>query len=85
MTPRQKQLLEFIRAYKAEHSGVSPSILEMMIALGLHSKGGVHRLITGLEQRGLIRRLPYRARAIEIVDRRMQTCPNCGFQHRSAA
>jgi repressor LexA len=48
-------------------SGISPSFDEMKDALGLKSKSGVHRLITGLEERGFIRRLPHRARAIEIV------------------
>jgi repressor LexA len=47
--------------------GVSPSFDEMKDALGLKSKSGIHRLITGLEERGFIRRLPHRARAIEVL------------------
>jgi repressor LexA len=47
--------------------GVSPSFDEMKVALGLRSKSGIHRLITGLEERGFIRRLPHRARALEIL------------------
>jgi len=66
LTQRQLQLLRFIHAYMQEH-GVPPSFEEMRHALGLRSKSGVHRLISGLEERGYIRRLPYRARALEVV------------------
>ncbi|HSR56482.1 MAG TPA: transcriptional repressor LexA, partial [Alphaproteobacteria bacterium] len=48
-------------------NGVSPSFDEMKDALGLKSKSGIHRLITGLEERGFVRRLPHRARALEIL------------------
>jgi repressor LexA len=47
--------------------GISPSFEEMKVALNLKSKSGIHRLITGLEERGFIRRLPYRARALEVL------------------
>ena len=66
LTQRQLQLLRFIHAYMREH-GVPPSFEEMRHALGLRSKSGIHRLISGLEERGYIRRLAYRARAIEIL------------------
>jgi repressor LexA len=66
LTPKQKELLVFIHARVAE-SGVPPSFDEMKVALDLKSKSGIHRLITALEERGFIRRLPHRARALEIV------------------
>ncbi len=66
LTQRQLQLLRFIHAYMREH-GVPPSFEEMRHALGLRSKSGIHRLISGLEERGYIRRLAYRARAIEVL------------------
>ena len=66
LTQRQHQLLEFIHGYMSDH-GVPPSFEEMRDALKLKSKSGIHRLITGLEERGYIRRLAYRARALEVV------------------
>jgi repressor LexA len=66
LTQRQLQLLTFIHNYVREHR-VPPSFDEMRNALELKSKSGVHRLISGLEDRGYIRRLAYRARALEIV------------------
>jgi repressor LexA len=66
LTQRQLQLLKFIQNYSREH-GVSPSFDEMRTALKLQSKSGIHRLISGLEERGYIRRLAYRARALEVV------------------
>jgi len=66
LTAKQYELLAFIdRRLRA--SGVSPSFDEMKEALGLKSKSGVHRLITALEDRGFIRRLPNRARALEVL------------------
>jgi repressor LexA len=65
LTKKQYELLLFINQRLNEH-GVSPSFDEMKEALGLRSKSGIHRLITGLEERGFIRRLPHRARALEI-------------------
>ena len=67
LTPKQHQLLMFIHE-RLSASGVSPSFDEMKAALGLKSKSGVHRLITALEERGFIRRLPHRARALEIIN-----------------
>ena len=66
LTQRQLQLLRFIQLYVKEHD-VSPSFDEMRSALKLRSKSGIHRLISGLEERGYIRRLAYRARALEVV------------------
>lgn len=65
-TLRQGQLLTFIKEYTKEND-VCPSFEEMMIAMSLGSKSGIHRLITGLEERGLIERIPDRARAIRVV------------------
>jgi repressor LexA len=66
LTRKQYELLVFINRRLSE-SGVSPSFEEMKEALGLKSKSGIHRLISGLEERGFIRRLPHRARALEVV------------------
>ena len=66
LTPRQHQLLHFIHDYVTRH-GVAPSFEEMRDSLELRSKSGIHRLITGLEERGYIRRLAHRARAIELL------------------
>lgn len=66
LTRKQNDLLLYIQQRIAE-DGVSPSFDEMKEALGLKSKSGIHRLITALEERGFIRRLPNRARALEIV------------------
>lgn len=66
LTAKQHQLLTFIQA-RLEEGGVSPSFEEMKDALDLRSKSGVHRLISALEERGFIRRLPNRARALEVV------------------
>ena len=66
LTRKQHELLLFIHG-RLSDSGVSPSFDEMKDALNLRSKSGIHRLITGLEERGFIRRLPHRARALEVV------------------
>src|SRR5690625_4283363 len=66
LTRKQHQLLQFLHQH-LKQEGVSPSFDEMKDALGLKSKSGIHRLIIGLEERGFIRRLPHRARAIEIL------------------
>jgi len=66
LTKKQRELLQFIQERLAD-TGISPSFDEMKEALGLKSKSGVHRLITGLEERGFIRRLPHRARALDIM------------------
>jgi len=66
LTRKQLDLLEFIHK-RMQRDGVPPSFDEMKEALDLRSKSGIHRLITALEERGFIRRLAHRARAIEIV------------------
>lgn len=66
LTRKQQELLVFIHRRLAE-AGVSPSFDEMKAALGLKSKSGIHRLISALEERGFIRRLPHRARALEVL------------------
>ncbi len=66
LTRKQYELLLFINRRLAE-DGVSPSFEEMKDALNLKSKSGIHRLISGLEERGFIRRLAHRARALEVV------------------
>lgn len=66
LTAKQKELLLFIHA-RIKEDGVSPSFDEMKGALNLASKSGIHRLITALEERGFIRRLPHRARALEVL------------------
>ena len=66
LTRKQYELLSFINQRLAE-GGVSPSFEEMKQALGLRSKSGMHRLISGLQERGFIKRLPHRARALEVI------------------
>lgn len=66
LTRKQHELLMYIHE-RIKEQGVSPSFDEMKEALDLRSKSGIHRLITALEERGFIRRLPHRARALEIV------------------
>ena len=66
LTRKQLELLDFIRT-RMDKDGVPPSFDEMKDALDLRSKSGIHRLITALEERGFIRRLAHRARALEIV------------------
>ena len=66
LTKKQHELLMFIHE-RIQETGVSPSFDEMKEALDLASKSGIHRLITALEERGFIRRLPNRARALEVV------------------
>lgn len=66
LTRKQRELLVFINDRLAE-TGVAPSFDEMKDALDLRSKSGIHRLITALEERGFLRRLPNRARALEVL------------------
>src|SRR5271169_171021 len=66
LTKKQRELLMFINQ-RLTATGISPSFDEMKDALSLKSKSGIHRLISGLEERGFIRRLPHRARALEVV------------------
>ncbi|HZZ34708.1 MAG TPA: transcriptional repressor LexA [Caulobacteraceae bacterium] len=66
LTRKQHELLMFIHE-RIKETGVSPSFDEMKEALDLASKSGIHRLITALEERGFLRRLPHRARALEVI------------------
>ena len=66
LTRKQRELLLFINR-RLSDNGVSPSFDEMKEALGLRSKSGIHRLVTALEERGFIRRLAHRARALEVL------------------
>ena len=66
LTRKQNELLMFINK-RLNDGGVSPSFDEMKEALRLKSKSGIHRLITGLEERGFLRRLPHRARALQVL------------------
>lgn len=66
LTAKQHELIRFIQL-RLEETGISPSFEEMKEALDLKSKSGVHRLISALEERGFLRRLPNRARALEVI------------------
>ncbi len=66
LTKKQYELLSLLNT-RIKETGVPPSFDEMKDALGLKSKSGIHRLISGLEERGFIRRLPHRARALEVL------------------
>ena len=66
LTKKQKNLLIFINE-KLKRTGISPSYDEMRVSLNLKSKSGIHRLISALEERGFIRRLPHKARALEVI------------------
>ena len=66
LTGKQHQLLSYLIDHQAEKD-ITPSFDEMRVAIGLASKSGIHRLVSALEERGYIRRLPNRARAIEIL------------------
>jgi repressor LexA len=84
LTQKQKELLLFIHD-RMQADGVPPSFDEMKDALDLKSKSGIHRLITALVERGFIRRLPHRARAIEVIKLPESTIaaeskPRMGFQ-----
>jgi SOS-response transcriptional repressor LexA len=67
LTRKQKALLDFIIAYIRENAGCPPSYEEMADGLGLRSKSGIHRLVLGLEDRGVLYRKANRARAIEVA------------------
>ena len=77
LTEKQKELLLFIHD-RMQERGVPPSFDEMKDALDLKSKSGIHRLITALVERGFIRRLPHRARAIEVIKLPENQAPAAG-------
>src|SRR4051795_12158941 len=74
LTKKQSELLRFINE-RLKETGVPPSFDEMKDALDLRSKSGIHRLIMALEERGFIRRLPNRARALEVLRLPESTAP----------
>ncbi len=74
LTAKQHELIQFIQL-RLEETGISPSFEEMKEALDLKSKSGVHRLISALEERGFLRRLPNRARALEVIRQPGDTTP----------
>jgi repressor LexA len=74
LTAKQHELIQFIQK-RLEETGISPSFEEMKEALDLKSKSGVHRLISALEERGFLRRLPNRARALEVIRQPGDTTP----------
>lgn len=82
LTKKQRELLLFIHQ-RIKETGVSPSFDEMKSALDLASKSGIHRLITALEERGFLRRLPHRARAIEVLKLPESATPSAPPQGRS--
>ncbi len=77
LTRKQYELLAFIDD-RLQARGVPPSYDEMKVALGLRSKSGIHRLISALEERGFLRRLPHRARALEVLRRPDGSAPAGG-------
>jgi repressor LexA len=77
LTAKQHELIRFIQL-RLEETGISPSFEEMKEALDLKSKSGVHRLISALEERGFLRRLPNRARALEVIRQPGDTTPARG-------
>jgi repressor LexA len=83
LTAKQKELLLYINE-RIKETGVSPSFDEMKEALDLASKSGIHRLITALEERGFLRRLPHRARALEVLKLPDSAAPAAPPKGRSA-
>jgi len=84
LTRKQLELLLYIDSYLRQH-GTAPSFEEMKEAVNLKSKSGIHRLVSALEERGFLRRLPHRARALEVVKmpasvRPVQDAPSHGFK-----
>lgn len=67
LTPQQAALLRFIRGYQLANGGISPSYGDCGRGMGISSKSSIHRLLTGLEERGAIRRLRDRQRAIKVL------------------
>lgn len=78
MTKAQERLLFYIEQFSTENNGVCPSFEEMKVFMGLRSKSAIHRIVLALEERGHIRRLPNRARSIEVIKSIYGCCPRCG-------
>lgn len=68
LTTQQSRLLSYLTRYLAGSGGVAPSYVEVAATVGCAGKSSAHRLVIALEERGFIRRLPHKARSIEIVD-----------------
>ena len=83
LTAKQHELIQFIQQ-RLEETGISPSFEEMKEALDLKSKSGVHRLISALEERGFIRRLPNRARALEVIRQPEDAVPTSAGKAKAA-
>src|SRR5262252_8843624 len=83
LTRKQHELLMFIHE-RIKETGVSPSFDEMKEALDLASKSGIHRLITALEERGFLRRLPHRARALALLKMPDSATPSAPARGRGA-
>ncbi len=75
LTKKQKELFDYLKNYMSNNQ-ISPSFEEMKEALNLKSKSGIHRLISSLEERGFIKRLKHKARAMEIIDKNSQKIEN---------
>ena len=80
LTKKQKELYDFLDHY-IKSNQISPSFEEMKRAVNLKSKSGIHRLINALEERGYIRRLPNRARALEIIKYPFEIDQHKTFEH----
>jgi len=82
LTKKQKELFDFLRSYISKND-ISPSFEEMKDAVNLKSKSGIHRLITSLEQRGFIKRLKHKARAMEITRKNSSSLNNKQYTNTS--
>lgn len=83
VTPEQFRLYRFIEAQIHETGGIAPTLVEMALHMGFSSKskGVIHRMLTALEEKGHIRRLPRRARSIELTHLSGEfVCPACGWR-----
>lgn len=82
ITSQQKRALDFIVDYQSRMGGVSPSVREIAVGIGLSPKsmGGAFRLLESLVERGRVRRIPLHARAIEVIDSRPQPKPLIAFE-----
>ena len=75
LTKKQKELFDYLKQYMSNNQ-ISPSFEEMKEAVNLKSKSGIHRLISSLEERGFIKRLKHKARAMEIIDKNSNNVNN---------
>lgn len=79
LTQRMRDCCQAILAYQAANGGVSPTYDELVVLLGIASKNGAHKLVLSLEERGMIRRVPCRARAIEVLKVPVMTFPSAQY------